>query len=100
MKQEPPTRIVVQVLPKARQNRVMRYADGVWHLRIAALPVEGKANQKLVQFLSEVLEISKANLTIEKGFTAKKKVIAIKGTTQDRVITQLKKVLPAPDSPA
>lgn len=94
MKQEPPTKIVVQVQPKAKQNQVLRYADGVWHLKIAAPPVEGKANQGLVNFLSEVLGISKASLTIEKGLTAKRKVIAVKGMTQDQVISQLKKVVP------
>ncbi|MCJ7743156.1 MAG: DUF167 domain-containing protein [Dehalococcoidales bacterium] len=94
MKQELPTKIVVQVQPKAKQNQVLRYADGVWHLKIAAPPVEGKANQGLVNFLSEVLGISKASLTIEKGLTAKRKVIAVKGMTQDQVISQLKKVVP------
>jgi hypothetical protein len=94
VKQEPPTKIVVQVQPKAKQNQVLRYADGVWHLKIAAPPVEGKANQGLVNFLSEVLGISKASLTIEKGLTAKRKVIAVKGMTQDQVISQLKKVVP------
>ena len=94
MKQEPLTKIVVQVQPKAKQNQVLRYADGVWHLRIAAPPVEGKANQGLVRFLSEVLGIGKASLTIEKGLTAKRKVIVIKGLTPDRVITRLEKVMP------
>jgi uncharacterized protein (TIGR00251 family) len=99
MKPEPLTKIVVQVQPRAKQNQVLRYADGVWHLRITAPPVEGKANQGLVKFLSEVLEISKASLTIEKGLTAKRKVIIVKGMTRDQVIRQLKKVMLAPGSP-
>ena len=44
--------------------------------------------------MSEVLGISKASLTIEKGLTAKRKVITVKGMTQDQVITRLKKVVP------
>jgi uncharacterized protein (TIGR00251 family) len=99
MKPEPLTRIVVQVQPRAKQNQVLRYADGAWHLRITAPPVEGKANLGLVKFLSEVLEISKASLTIEKGLTAKRKVIAVKGMTRDQVIHQLKKVVLSPESP-
>jgi hypothetical protein len=93
------TRIVVQAQPRAKQNQVLRYADGVWHLRIAAPPVEGKANQELVKFLGEVLGISKTNLTIEKGLTAKRKVLVVKGMTQDQVVTRLEKVAAATDSP-
>ncbi len=93
MKPEPPTKIVVQVQPRAKQNQLLHYADGVWHLRIAAPPVEGKANQELVKFLSEVLGISKASLTIERGLTAKRKVIAVKGMTRSQVMSQLKKVV-------
>jgi uncharacterized protein YggU (UPF0235/DUF167 family) len=94
VKQESPTKIVVQAQPRAKQNQVLRCADGVWHLRIAAPPVGGKANQGLVTFLSEVLGISKASLTIEKGLTAKREVIVIKGLTPDQVITRLEKVMP------
>ena len=84
MKEEQAT-IVVQVQPNASQNRVARFESGVWHLRIAAPPVKGKANQELLRFLSDVLEISQTSLTIEKGLTNKRKVIAVTGLTQEQV---------------
>ncbi|MFH0768862.1 MAG: DUF167 domain-containing protein [Chloroflexota bacterium] len=83
--------IVVQVQPNASQNKIARFEDSVWHLRIAAPPIKGKANQELLKFLSDVLGISKDNLAIEKGATSKRKTIAIKGLTQKQVSAQLKK---------
>ena len=91
MKEEQTT-IVVQVQPNASQNRVVRVEDGVWHLRIAAPPIKGKANYELIKVLSDILKVGKGNLTIEKGMTSKRKVIVIKGLTQNQVMGQLEKV--------
>ncbi|MBI3931440.1 MAG: YggU family protein [Chloroflexi bacterium] len=86
MVEEAQTIIVVRVQPNAGQNQVLGFKDGVLSLRIAAPPVKGKANQELIKFLSDILGVSKSNLTIEKGITAKRKVIAIRGLTQDQVM--------------
>ena len=83
--------IVVQVQPNASQNRVARFEDGVLHLRIAAPPVKEKANQELLRFLSDILGVPKSNLTIEKGLTSKRKVIAVTGLTQQQVTRELGK---------
>ena len=91
MAQEEVTRIVVQVQPKAAQNRVLGFRDGVWHIRVAAPPVEGKANQELLKFLGDVLGIAKSNLTLEKGAASKRKVVAATRLTQDQVVTRLEK---------
>lgn len=81
--------IIVQVQPNAGQNRIVRYENGVLHLRIAAPPVKGKANQELVRFLSDKLQVSRSNLTIEKGATAKRKLVVVKGLTQDQAMERI-----------
>ena len=93
MSKEIVTTLPVQVQPNARQNKIIRFEDGIWHLRIAAPPVKGKANQMLITFLSDILYTSKGNLSIERGATSKRKIIAIKGLSQDEVAEQLKKSL-------
>ena len=79
------TKIWVQVHPNARGNEVQGEKDGIWQLRIAAPPVGGRANQELVKFLSDVLQISKSNLEIEKGLTGRRKLIAIGGLSLEQV---------------
>ncbi len=66
---EKPVRIAVQGHPGAKRNEVVRFEEGVWHIKIAAPPTEGKANKGLIEFLSEVLDISKSRISIDKGAT-------------------------------
>ncbi len=89
MTDEIKTRIVVHVQPNASQNQVQGFKDGVFYIRIAAPPVKGKANQELIKFLSDILGVSKSNLTIERGMTGKKKIIVISGLTQDQVMKSI-----------
>jgi hypothetical protein len=63
----------------------------VWHLKIAAPAVEGKANKELVEFLSEILSVSKSRITIEKGATGHRKLIALEGITQAAAEERLRK---------
>lgn len=81
--------LMVQIHPNAAYNQMVRLEDGVLHLRIAARPTEGKANQELLKFLSDILGVSKSRLTIEKGLTSKKKRIAISGLTPEQVVRRL-----------
>ena len=62
MGKEEPATIVVQVQPNAPRNKLARFEDGVLHLRIAAPPIKGKANQELIKFLSDILGVGKSNL--------------------------------------
>ena len=71
--------------PGARKNRVLRFEDGVWHIKVAAPPVEGKANAEMVEFLSEILGVSQSRISIEKGTTSRRKLISIEGLTEERV---------------
>lgn len=67
MEQQEQIRITVHVQPNASQNKVVGFRDGVLHVKIAVPPVNGKANKELVKFLSTLLDISKSDLSIEKG---------------------------------
>ena len=82
-------KIQVQVHPNARSNGVQGEKEGIWQLKIAAPPVEGKANQELVKFLSTVLQVRKSNLEIEKGLTGRRKLIAISGLSMEQARARL-----------
>ena len=90
---EKPVRIAVQAHPGAKRNEVVRFEEGVWHLKIAAPPTEGKANKELIDFLSEILDVSKSRITIEKGINSHRKLIFIEGITKKMAEERLKKLL-------
>jgi uncharacterized protein (TIGR00251 family) len=79
----------VKVSPNARRNEVTGFTDGVMQVKIAAPPVEGKANEKLVKFLSDVLETSKSSITILKGLTSRNKVLSISGLSQEYISSKI-----------
>ena len=75
--------------PNARRNEVLGFEDGVLRVKIAAPPVKGKANKELIDFLSQLLGVSKSNINIDKGLTSRRKVIAIKGLSQAEILQRL-----------
>ncbi len=78
-------RLIVQVQPNAMRNEVLGFENGVLRIKVSAPPIKGKANKKLIEFLSEVLEVSKSRIEIEKGLTSKRKTVLVEGMTQSQV---------------
>ena len=76
--------VSVRVRPNAARNRIVKFQDGILYIRLAAPPVEGKANEALIKHLSDVLDVAKSNVSIEKGLTAKNKTVAITGIDLER----------------
>lgn len=86
---ESQTRIMVQVISSASRNQVVGLVNDILKVKIAAPPVEGKANKKLIEFLSDCLGISKSRLNIAKGETSRKKVVVIEGLDGEEVRKRL-----------
>ncbi|MGQ9584223.1 MAG: DUF167 domain-containing protein [Anaerolineae bacterium] len=72
-------RFYVRVVPRARKSEV----SGLWgealKVRVAAPPVEGAANEALVNFLAERLSVRRAQVRIVSGQTSREKVVEVQG---------------------
>jgi len=70
--------LAVRVTPRASKNQIVgAQSDGTIKIRVTAAPTEGKANEELVKFLSEVLGIAKSRIEIVAGNTGRDKLISI-----------------------
>lgn len=87
-------RICIRVYPTAARNEVVGFSDGILRVRVSAPPVRGKANRELVAFLSQLLDVSKNNISIIRGHTSRNKTIAIYDLSEEEV---LKRLLSEPD---
>jgi uncharacterized protein (TIGR00251 family) len=67
----------ITVKPNARKNEVTRTADGNLVVRVAVPPIEGKANEKVIEVLSEYLNKPKRSISIVSGFKGKNMIIEI-----------------------
>jgi uncharacterized protein (TIGR00251 family) len=82
-------RLNLKVTPNAGRNEITGYSGGILHVKIAAPPVQGRANKELIEFFSQSLGVSKSSITIVKGQTSRSKVIAVQGLAHDEVISRL-----------
>lgn len=70
--------IKVRVIPRAPKNEVVKTMAGdILKIKLKAPPVDGKANEELIKFLSEEFKIAKSKIEIVKGKKGRNKVIEI-----------------------
>lgn len=86
---EKEARISLQVYPNAARNKIADVVDGVWQVKVAAPPVEGKANRELITFLSRRLGVRKSALTLVTGHTGRAKTVSISGLSQAEIAQRL-----------
>lgn len=70
-------RLAVQITPNARKTEVIGVHDDALKLKLAAQPIEGKANEALVHYLAKTLSVPRSAVTITHGHTARRKLIEI-----------------------
>ncbi len=81
--------IALHCQPGAKKTEVQGEHDGRLKLRLAAPPVEGKANEALIQWLSKTLEIRRANIELLAGDLSRLKRVRVQGLTAQQLMTIL-----------
>ncbi len=73
-----PKQIRIRVIPRAKKTEIVdEMPDGTLKIKIKAPPVDGKANEELVKFLSEEWSVAKSGVRIVRGERGRNKVIEI-----------------------
>jgi uncharacterized protein len=67
----------VHVQPGASRTEVAGMHGEALKVRLAAPPVDGKANAELLRFLAEVFGVPRRNVTLLRGETSRAKVVRI-----------------------
>ena len=70
--------LAVRVTPRASRNNIVEVqADGTIKIHLSAPPVDGEANEQLIVYLAEVLNIPKSRLEIVAGQSGRDKLISV-----------------------
>lgn len=69
--------LAIQVIPKAKLNKIIRTDNHTYRIHTTAAPDKNKANQSVIKLISQELNISKNRITIIKGEKDRKKIIQI-----------------------
>ncbi len=71
--------IEVKVDPRSSRKGVSGIMDNILKVKLTAPPVEGEANEQLIEVISELTGVRKANIRIVKGLSSRRKVVEVKG---------------------
>lgn len=69
----------LKVIPRSSRNQIVGVEQGVFKLKLQAPPVEGAANEAVLEFLSERLGCAKSSLTLASGHQSRHKRVKVKG---------------------
>jgi uncharacterized protein (TIGR00251 family) len=83
----------VKVHPRARKNAITGVVGDAIKIALTAPPVEGRANEACVKFLSEFLNVPRSSVTIAAGESSRQKLIRIAGMTAAQVEEKLRAVI-------
>jgi uncharacterized protein len=83
------TTIELRVKPRAKQNKIAVVNAGHLDVWITSPPIDGRANEHVVELLSDELKIPKRMIQIIKGESGKNKVVRIEGLTKEEIIRRV-----------
>ena len=72
----------LHVQPGAKRTEVAgRHGDAL-KIRLAAPPVDGKANAELLRFLSDAFDVPLCNVTLVRGESSRQKIVRVEAPRQ------------------
>ena len=72
-------RIHLQVQPRASRTEVVGLHGEALKIRVAAPPVDGAANEAIIRFFADRLDVSRSRVRLTKGAGGRRKVVEIDG---------------------
>ena len=83
----------VKVQPRARRNAVLGELGDALKIALTAPPTEGLANQALVEFLADLLNVPRSSVTIAAGHSSRRKLVVIAGLSAEALGAKLRPIL-------
>lgn len=85
------TTLTLHVQPGARKTEVAGVHGDALKIRLAAPPVDGKANAALIGFIADRLGLAKSAVSLRSGQTSRHKVLEVTAApadTQERLLPE------------
>lgn len=70
-------KISVRVVPNAKMEKNQENVDGSLKVWLKSKPVDGRANEELIEALAKYYKVKKNDIMILKGHTSRNKVVEI-----------------------
>jgi uncharacterized protein len=70
-------KLSVQVTPQSRKQTIKKISQQDYRIAVHAAPVEGKANDEVVELLARYFSVPKSSVKVLRGQSSRKKLVAI-----------------------
>ncbi len=90
------TRLRVRAQPRATRSDVVGWHGDALRVRLAAPPVDGAANEALVELLAARLAVPRRAIGLATGHGSRSKVVEVAGLSPADVVARLGVGAPAP----
>ncbi|MFH1232034.1 MAG: DUF167 domain-containing protein [Planctomycetota bacterium] len=67
----------IKVIPRASKNEVKEESTGQYKIYLTAPPIDGKANDALIEILASHFHIAKQQIKIVRGLKSRHKIVEI-----------------------
>ena len=89
-------KLALRVQPGAKRTALLaRLASGEWKVAVAAPPVEGRANEAVVDLVSDLLGVKRRQVTVSRGASSRAKLVEVEGVSEAEAEARLTAALPA-----
>lgn len=85
---------LIHVVPKSKKSEVAGIHDDALKIKVAAPPVEGRANAECVRLLSDVLGVKRNRVIIISGHESRRKTVAVRGMKRSDIESILAELVP------
>ncbi|WP_371324237.1 DUF167 domain-containing protein [Dechloromonas sp. ZY10] len=75
--------LTLHIQPGAKKSECAGLHGDALKIRLAAPPVDGKANAALLEFIADRLGLSKASVKLKNGQTSRRKVVEVCATSSN-----------------
>jgi len=70
---------VVKVHPRGKRNAITGAMGDAVKISLTAPPLDGRANQACIEFVSDFLKVARSSVTIASGESSRRKVVRVAG---------------------
>jgi hypothetical protein len=81
--------LTLHIQPGAKKTEVAGAHGEALKIRLNAPPVDGKANDCLIAYLADLLDLPKARVLLESGLSSRSKRVRAVGVAADDVVVKL-----------
>lgn len=70
-------RVEVKVIARAKKEEIVRLSENIYRIKVFVPPEKGRANERVIEILSDELGVNKRKVRIVSGLTSNRKIIEV-----------------------